>query len=118
MYPFAVHNEGPHSWKEEMDSQLLCICGIRMKALNLTVVWVQVRPGVFAVPSPTCCSFACKGLLPIHHLALMLRNMCFSDSVSIPITCCFGLVNGKIPFKKLESYTRITNSQCPQEAVM
>ncbi|XDA80343.1 hypothetical protein R6Z07F_010318 [Ovis aries] len=40
------------------------------------------------------------------------------DSVSIPITCCFSVTNGKIPFKKLDSYTRITNSQCPQEAVI
>ncbi|ELR53574.1 C-C motif chemokine 8, partial [Bos mutus] len=40
------------------------------------------------------------------------------DSVSTPITCCFSVINGKIPFKKLDSYTRITNSQCPQEAVI
>uniref|UniRef100_A0A8C3WVQ6 C-C motif chemokine n=1 Tax=Catagonus wagneri TaxID=51154 RepID=A0A8C3WVQ6_9CETA len=40
------------------------------------------------------------------------------DSVSIPITCCFAVINGKIPFKRLESYTRVTNSQCPQEAVI
>uniref|UniRef100_A0A8C9L076 C-C motif chemokine n=1 Tax=Phocoena sinus TaxID=42100 RepID=A0A8C9L076_PHOSS len=41
-----------------------------------------------------------------------------SDSVSTPITCCFIVISKKIPFKKLDSYTRITNSRCPQEAVI
>ncbi|XP_007105670.1 C-C motif chemokine 8 [Physeter macrocephalus] len=40
------------------------------------------------------------------------------DSVSIPITCCFIVISRKIPFNKLDSYTRITNSWCPQEAVI
>ncbi|XP_004417058.1 PREDICTED: C-C motif chemokine 8 [Odobenus rosmarus divergens] len=39
-------------------------------------------------------------------------------SVSIPITCCFNMVKRKVPMQKLESYTRVTNSQCPQEAVI
>ncbi|XP_007516991.2 C-C motif chemokine 8 [Erinaceus europaeus] len=58
-------------------------------------------------------------------LCLMLTAATFStqvfthpDSVSIPITCCFSVVNKKIHIQKLESYTIVTNSQCPQEAVI
>ncbi|ELK01792.1 C-C motif chemokine 8 [Pteropus alecto] len=40
------------------------------------------------------------------------------DSVSIPVTCCYNMVNKRIHIQKLKSYTRVTNSQCPQEAVI
>ncbi|XP_053426718.1 C-C motif chemokine 8-like [Nycticebus coucang] len=40
------------------------------------------------------------------------------DSVSIPITCCFNTVKRKISIQRLESYTRITSTKCPQEAVI
>ncbi|XP_032473054.1 C-C motif chemokine 8-like [Phocoena sinus] len=49
---------------------------------------------------------------------VLAQSECFSDSVSTPITCCFIVISKKIPFKKLDSYTRITNSRCPQEAVI
>ncbi|XP_049717175.1 C-C motif chemokine 8-like [Elephas maximus indicus] len=41
-----------------------------------------------------------------------------SDSVSIPPVCCFKVVSKKILIQKLVSYTRITSSQCPREAVI
>ncbi|XP_008846380.1 C-C motif chemokine 8 [Nannospalax galili] len=40
------------------------------------------------------------------------------DSVFIPITCCYNLSGQKIPIRRLKSYKRLTNAQCPQEAVI
>ncbi|XP_044106417.1 C-C motif chemokine 8-like [Neovison vison] len=51
-------------------------------------------------------------------IQVLAQPECFSGSVSIPITCCFSVVKRKVPVQKLESYTRVTNSQCPQEAVI
>ncbi|KAM5308995.1 C-C motif chemokine 8-like [Glossophaga mutica] len=40
------------------------------------------------------------------------------DSVSSPVTCCYGVSSKKIPLRNLKNYTRVTNIQCPQEAVI
>ncbi|XP_006833677.1 PREDICTED: c-C motif chemokine 8 [Chrysochloris asiatica] len=60
-----------------------------------------------------------------EFLSLLLVVATFSSptlaqavSVSIPITCCFKVISQKIPIQKLMTYTKITNSQCPQEAMI
>nr|XP_005899754.1 PREDICTED: C-C motif chemokine 8 isoform X2 [Bos mutus] len=58
------------------------------------------------------------GILCLLLVAATFGTQVLAQPVSTPITCCFSVINGKIPFKKLDSYTRITNSQCPQEAVI
>ncbi|KAF6298213.1 C-C motif chemokine ligand 8 [Rhinolophus ferrumequinum] len=49
---------------------------------------------------------------------LSIQVLAQPDSVSIPITCCFTVVNQKVHIQKLKSYTRVTNTRCPQEAVI
>ncbi|XP_055475806.1 C-C motif chemokine 12-like isoform X1 [Psammomys obesus] len=39
------------------------------------------------------------------------------DSVCIPVTCCYKMVN-KFRVQRLKSYRRITSTHCPQEAVI
>lgn len=74
--------------------------------------WVLIRTRVFALSSAL--TNACLW----HILTVSFFKKCFSDSVSIPVTCCYNVIDIKIHIRKLKSYTRVTNSHCPQEAVM
>ncbi|XP_055982492.1 C-C motif chemokine 8-like [Sorex fumeus] len=60
-------------------------------------------------------SDACLGLLLI---AAILSTQLPAQPVSIPVTCCFDMVQKKIPTKKLQNYTMVNNGHCPQEAVI
>ncbi|XP_051013761.1 C-C motif chemokine 12-like [Acomys russatus] len=50
-------------------------------------------------------------------LSLSVQNS-FSDSVSIPVTCCYDVAHQKVHVRRLKSYRRITSTQCPREAVI
>ncbi|XP_017389737.1 C-C motif chemokine 8 isoform X2 [Cebus imitator] len=57
-------------------------------------------------------------LLYLLLMAATFSPQGLAQPVSILITCCFNVINTKIPILRLESYTRISNIQCPQEAVI
>ncbi|XP_036922386.1 C-C motif chemokine 8-like [Sturnira hondurensis] len=50
--------------------------------------------------------------------ALSILVLAQPDSVSSPVTCCFSTHSKKIRLQNLKNYTRVTNIQCPQEAVI
>ncbi|XP_032136794.1 C-C motif chemokine 8 isoform X2 [Sapajus apella] len=57
-------------------------------------------------------------LLYLLLMAATFSPQGLAQPVSIPITCCFNVINTKIPILRMESYTRISYIQCPQEAVI
>nr|XP_013007487.1 C-C motif chemokine 8-like [Cavia porcellus] len=41
-----------------------------------------------------------------------------TNSVSLPVKCCFSMLKKRISIQKLKSYTTDTSIYCPQEAVI
>ncbi|XP_054988923.1 eotaxin-like [Sorex araneus] len=50
--------------------------------------------------------------------ATILSTQLLAQPGSPPATCCFSMVNKKIPNQLLQSYRRITSSRCPRKAVI
>ncbi|XP_017657441.1 eotaxin isoform X2 [Nannospalax galili] len=60
---------------------------------------------------------ASAGLLFLLLTASSLTTQVLAQP-AVPTACCFILTTKKIPTQRLESYRRITNSKCPQKAIV
>ncbi|XP_012871884.1 PREDICTED: C-C motif chemokine 8-like isoform X1 [Dipodomys ordii] len=60
----------------------------------------------------------CATLLCLLLMVLSSQVLAEPDSATIPTTCCFTVSTKRLPIQQLESYRRITNSKCPQKAVI
>ncbi|XP_055983097.1 eotaxin-like [Sorex fumeus] len=57
-------------------------------------------------------------LLCLMLTVAVLSTQLLAQPGSLPATCCFSMVNKKVPNQRLQSYRRITNSRCPRKAVI
>ncbi|XP_059525491.1 eotaxin-like [Myotis daubentonii] len=47
-----------------------------------------------------------------------LTTQVLAQPGKVPTLCCFSVASKKIPNQKLQSYTKLTDSRCPQKAVI
>ncbi|XP_016062490.1 PREDICTED: eotaxin-like [Miniopterus natalensis] len=51
-------------------------------------------------------------------VATLSTQVLAQPALSVPTVCCFEVSSKKISSHKLQSYKRITDSRCPQKAVI
>eukprot|EP00069_Balaena_mysticetus_P001123 bmy_15033T0 len=54
----------------------------------------------------------------LHIISAQSFYSFLPGSASVPTVCCFNVARRKISFQRLQSYRRITDSKCPQRAVI
>ncbi|XP_070249968.1 eotaxin-like [Myotis yumanensis] len=47
-----------------------------------------------------------------------LTTQVLAQPGKVPTLCCFSVASKKIPNQRLQSYIRLTDSRCPQKAVV
>ncbi|XP_040856307.1 eotaxin-like isoform X1 [Ochotona curzoniae] len=57
-------------------------------------------------------------LLCLLLIAATFSSQVLAQPAFVPATCCFSMAKKKIPTQRLESYRNISNSKCPQKAVI